>query len=153
MEGNAPGVPDAMARAIRALEARVEAQFVDRLWLFPPLRTGRRETGVVAAGCFIAGDERRLLVTLAYRAEETGKGISFESHFQEEGEAPRDRLPRIMAGVVHRMDGTPGDPRTVELAGDPAAFRAVLQELDPFEGDSGVGNPPNHVPHSTQLQP
>ncbi len=141
-----------MARAIRALESQVGSQAVDRLWLFPPLRTGRRETGVVAAGCFIAQDERRLLVTLAYRAEETGKGIAFQSTFQEEGEAPRDRLPRIMAGVVKRMDGTPGEPRTVELAGNPEAFQTIVQELDPFDGDPGAVNPSAQAPHSTLPQ-
>ncbi len=126
-----PGVPEALPRALQALGAKVGAQAMDRLWLFPPLRNGRKETGVVAAGCYTEG-AARLLVTLAYRAEETGKGIAFESTFQEEGEAPRDRLPRIMAGVVQRMENPPGEPRMVELAGRADVLQALLAELDPF---------------------
>ena len=128
-----PGVPDAVARALRALESQVAAPRLDRLWIFPPLRTGRRETGVVAAGCYTES-ARRLLVTLAYRSEETGKGIAFESTFQEEGEAPADRLPRIMEGVVRRLDGGAGEPRSVRVDGDADAFRQIVQELDPHPG-------------------
>ncbi len=128
-----PGVPDAVARALRALESQVGTPRLDRLWIFPPLRNGRRETGVLAAGCYTDSD-RRLLVTLAYRSEETGKGIAFESTFQEEGEAPADRLPRIMEGVVRRLDGGAGDPRSIRVEGDPATFRQIVQELDPHPG-------------------
>lgn len=128
-----PGVPDAVARALRALESQVGAPRLDRLWIFPPLRNGRRETGVVAAGCYTESP-RHLLVTLAYRSEETGKGVAFESTFQEEGEAPADRLPRIMEGVVRRLDGGAGNPRSARVDGDPDAFREIVQELDPHFG-------------------
>jgi hypothetical protein len=127
--GEDPGVPGAVARALRRLDAEVGAAAVDRLWIFPPFRTGRRETGVVAAGCFGEGD-RRTLVTLAYRAEETGRGVSFESRFEEEGEAPAERLPGIMEGVVRRLDESAGDPRTVELGGDAERFLVILHELE-----------------------
>lgn len=131
MSEHDPGVPGALARALRRLaEDHVPPERLDRLWIFPPIRKGRRENGVLAAGCF-AEDERRLLVTLAYRAEETGKGVTFEHAFQEEGEAPVDRLAGIIEGVVQRFGEAPGDPRSVALDGDPEVFRALLEELDP----------------------
>jgi hypothetical protein len=109
---------------------RVEPSRLDRLWLFPPLVRGRSERGVVAASCFVE-DERRLLVTLAYQAQETGVGMSFHPVFQEEGEAPDARLPGVMEGVVQRFDGGPGPPRVVRLGGEPARLHALLEDLAP----------------------
>jgi hypothetical protein len=131
-----PGVPGAEGSAVEALLARVPAERIDALWHFPPIRKGRREQGLLAAGLLPddagdggGGDERRVLVTLAWRAEETGKGTDFEVRFQEEGEAPRDRLPRVMAGVARRMDEGAGDPRYLSVGGNAATLDALIEEL------------------------
>lgn len=150
-EGNDPGVPEAEGRALRELLVRIPAARIDGLWRFPPLRRGRRESGLLAAGVFPPGSpeglspggpeaaaplptpgipDRRILVTLAWRAEETGKGVTFEPRFAEEGEAPPDRLPRVMAGVVRRMDEASGEPRYLEVGGDEAVLRTLLEEVD-----------------------
>ncbi|MSR22597.1 MAG: hypothetical protein EXR92_03485 [Gemmatimonadetes bacterium] len=121
------GVPRALAEAVRRMGEEVGLSRLDVLWLFPPLARGRSESGVVAAGCFVEG-HRRLLVTLSYRAQESGTGVSFYPLFQEEGEAPEDRLPRVMEGVVRRFDSL-GSPRAIGLGGDPAAFEALVDEL------------------------
>ncbi len=144
-EGNDPGVPEAEGRALQELLARIPAARIDGLWRFPPLRRGRRESGLLAAGVFPperspegpAGasvgldPDRRILVTLAWRAEETGQGVRFEPRFAEEGEAPPDRLPRVMAGVVRRMDEASGEPRYLEVGGDEAVLRTLLEDVDP----------------------
>lgn len=140
--GGDPGVPAGLLQAVTELLDRVSPERVERLWIFPPLRRGRREQGLVSAGCLpepgkgggvpAEGSDpgrRRLLVTLSYRAEETGEGIQFHSRFQEEGEAPADRLPRVMAGVVRRAEAGPGDPVLVEGAGDPERLAAELARL------------------------
>ncbi len=141
-----PGVPGAEGRAVEALLERVPAVRIDALWHFPALRKGRREQGLLVAGVFPddagagegAGEGegagsgeagRRVLVTLAWRAEETGKGTEFEVRFQEEGEAPRDRLPRVMAGVARRMDEGAGDPRYLSVGGNAATLDALIEEL------------------------
>ncbi len=124
-----PGVPGALTDAVRRLADQVGVETLDRLWLFPPIRKGRREQGLVAAGCFREGD-RRAVITLAYRAEETGKGIAFESRVQEEGEAPSSLLPRIMAGVVERAGEPYGEPRTVDLEGDPERFETLMAQAE-----------------------
>ncbi len=151
--GDDPGVPGAERRALDALLSRVPAERIDGLWRFPPFRKGRRESGLLAAGLLpegaqaepgvtgahgspgapgAAGDpERRVLVTLAWRAEETGQGIRFESNFEEEGEAPSDRLPRVMAGVVRRMDEAAGEARYLFVGGDAAPLEALREELEP----------------------
>jgi len=122
-----PGARGAVAEALRTLAERVPPHRLDRIWIFPPRIAGRKESGVIAAGC-VGDGERLLLVTLAYRAEETGKGLSFEPTFQEEGEAPEDRLERIMKGVVSRSREPLGVPRAIRTGGDPDAFQRLLEE-------------------------
>ncbi len=127
---------EALPRAVRALLEQVTPERVDRLWLFPPLRRGRREQGLVAASGWPGGitpkegvGDRRILATLAYRAEETGKGVTFEGRFHEEGEAPADRLPRIMAGVVRRTPAGAGEPVMVEGRGEAGRLAEGLAAL------------------------
>ncbi len=122
------GVPEALERALRRLGEEVDPAAIDRIWLFPPLVRGRRERGVMAVSCFAEADRRRLL-TLAWKAEESGKGVAFESVLQEEGEAPRERIPRVIDGVVRRADAALGAPRSVEVGGDPGVFEELLQSL------------------------
>lgn len=43
-----PGVPEALPRVLRTVAAHVDAESVDRVWIFPPLRKGRKEWGLVA---------------------------------------------------------------------------------------------------------
>jgi hypothetical protein len=102
---------------------------IDRLWVFPPLIVGRKERGLVAASCF-AEDGARRLYTAPYSAERTGTGLLVENGIAEEGQAPPDRLPRVMRGVVRRSEIDLGEPRMVEIAGDPAKLRALLDEFD-----------------------
>lgn len=122
------GVAGALAEAVRRLGARVPPEQIDQLWIFPPRIRGRTESGVLAAGCFLDGD-RRLLVTMAYQAEETGKGVTFTSSFHEEGEAPESRLPQVIDGVVRRSAEEGGPPRAVSLQGDAALFLSLVEEL------------------------
>lgn len=149
-EGEDPGVPEALGRALSELVGQVGAEALDVLWIFPPLRKGRREHGVLAAGCGAAGsgleEDRRTLVTLAWTAEETGKGVAFETRFTEEGEAPPDRLPRIMEGVVRRAREHPGPARRIEVGGDPEQLRVLLARLgvtDTPHGAPGGGASPS----------
>ena len=81
--------------------------------------------------------ERRLLVVAPYTAERTGKGLFLEVRYVEQGEAPPDRLPRVMDGVVRRAGGDLGDPREIEIEGEPERFREYLASFDPalFEED------------------
>lgn len=132
-----PGVPEALPGSLEALRERVGAAAIDRLWIFPPLRRGRRERGLVAVSLFGPDGERRRLVTVAYTAERSGLSLTVEPSFTEEGEAPPDRLPGIMDGVVRRTEDAQGDPREVEIGGSEAALGALLEELEAHgtEGD------------------
>ena len=110
---------------------RLGAESLDRVWIFPPLVRGRREQGLVAASRFHpGGGERRLLFTAPYTAERTGRGLELASSLEEQGEAPPDRLPRVMDGVVRRSRDELGEAREVEIGGDPELFRELLGEFD-----------------------
>lgn len=126
-----PGVPEALPRTLVLARGRLGAERVDRLWIFPPLRRGRRERGLVAASLFLEGEERRRIVTMTWAAERTGRSLTVEPAFHEEGDAPPDLLPRVMEGVVRRAGEAYGEPREVEIGGDPERFRALVDEFDP----------------------
>lgn len=126
-----PGVPEALPRTLVHAGARLTPERLDRLWIFPPVRRGRKERGLVAASLFLEGDERRRIVTVAYAAERTGRTLTVDQAFHEEGDAPPDLLPRVMEGVVRRAGEAYGDPREVEIAGDPMRFDALVDEFDP----------------------
>ncbi len=128
-EGMDPGVPEALARTLTQLRERLGVQTLDRLWIFPPFRRGRREQGLIAVSTFHADGERRGVVTVSYNAEETGKGITVEPSFTREGEAPPDRFPVLMRGVVERGGEERGSPREVEIEGSVEKFERLLEEL------------------------
>jgi len=102
---------------------------IDRLWVFPPLISGRKEWGLIAASCFAEGGARRLYAA-QYSAERTGISLSVDAGLAEEGQAPPDRLPRVMRGVAQRSGIGLGDPRTVDISGDPQKFQELMSEFD-----------------------
>jgi len=126
------GVPEALPATLRMLGERLGAEFMDRVWIFPPRVRGRKEWGLVAATRFHPEAEgRRLLFTAPYTAERTGQGPVVESSLNEEGEAPPDRFPRVMNGVARRSGEELGEPREVEIAGDPQRLQDLIEELGP----------------------
>jgi hypothetical protein len=134
---NGPGVPGALHEALVEVARRLGPATVDRLWIFPARIRGRKEWGLLAVSRLNgrgegAEDDVRHLFTVTYTARQTGQGIECETSVTEEGYAPRDRLPRVMAGVVRRSDEEFGDdPREVEVAGDPQAWQALIDEIEP----------------------
>lgn len=143
-----PGVPEALPRVLRAVAERFGVETLDRVWIFPPMRRGRKEWGLVAVSRYEADvpedgvretarapdaedDVRqRRLYTAAYTAERTGGGLTIEPVLSEEGRAPLDRLPRVMEGVVRRSGDGRGEAREVAVDGDPDAFEELVEEFD-----------------------
>ena len=125
-----PGVPEALPRTLIRLRDRLGVETIDRLWIFPPVRKGRREQGLVAVSTFQEDDERRTMVTVAYNAEHTGKGVTVEPSFTQEGSAPADRFPPVMQGVVRRSGEGAGEPREIEIEASAQRFEELMQEYD-----------------------
>ena len=125
-----PGVPEALPRSLIRLRDRLGVDAVDRLWIFPPVRHGRREQGLVAVSRFLVGEDRRVMITVAYTAEHTGRGVTFDTSFTQEGEAPPERFPNVMAGVVRRSAEGLGESREVEIDGSAEKFERLMEEFD-----------------------
>ena len=135
-----PGVPEALPRSLIRLRDQLGVATVDRLWIFPPVRHGRREQGLVAVSTFLDGEDRRVMVTVAYTAEHTGRGVTFDTSFTQEGEAPPERFPGVMAGVVRRSGEGLGEAREVEIDGSAEKFEQLMEEFD--VDWSGLGEGP-----------
>jgi len=132
-----PGVPEALPRVLIRLRDRLGVESLDRLWIFPPSRRGRREQGLIAVSTFLEDEEgRRALTTVSYTAEHTGQGVTIEPTFTREGEAPPDRFPGVMQGVVQRLGDAQGEPREVVIEGSPQKYEGLLEEFED-EGDDG----------------
>ena len=125
-----PGVPEALPRVLIRVRNHFGSELIDRLWLFPPVRRGRREQGLVAVSTFIEGQERRAMVTVAYTAEHSGAGVSIETSFTQEGEAFPERFPAVMLGVVNRTRETPREAREVEISGSGQKFEELMEDFD-----------------------
>lgn len=126
-----PGVPEAIPRVLIRVRELLGVQSIDRMWIFPPVRRGRREQGLVAVSTFVDEvEDRRSMVTVAYVAEHTGKGVTVTPTLTREGEAPPDRFPGVIEGVVRRSGDELGEPREVEIDGVPARFEELLEEFD-----------------------
>ena len=125
-----PGVPEAIPRTLLLVAQRLGEGEIDRLWIFPPLIRGRKEWGLVAASCFTREGARRLF-TAQYSAERAGMSLTVDTGMAEEGRTPPERLPQVMSGVARRSEIDLGEPRTIEIAGDPARFEALMSEFDP----------------------
>jgi len=133
-----PGVPEALPRTLKELRERVDPLTMDRLWVFPPLRRGRRERGLVAVSVYLEGEERRSLLTASYVGERSGVDLTIESSFTQEGDAPPEFLPRIMEGVVRRSGEGLGEPTEVEIERDPERFEALLGEYGDEAREVGI---------------
>ena len=125
-----PGVPEALPRVLIRVRDHFGSELIDRLWLFPPVRRGRREQGLVAVSTFLEGQERRAMVTVAYTAEHSGAGVSIETSFTQEGEAFPERFPAVMLGVVDRTREPPGEAREVEISGSGQKFEELMEDFD-----------------------
>ena len=125
-----PGVPGALPRTLIRLRDRLGADSVDQLWIFPPVRRGRREQGLVAVSTFQEDEDRRRMVTVSYNAEHTGQGIAIEPVYTHEGDAPPDRFPGVLRGVVARAGTGKGKPREVSIEGSNQKFEELMEEFD-----------------------
>jgi len=129
-------VPDAVGRVLQGIRDRVGAEKIDRVWIFPPLIRGRKEWGLVAVSGLTGDPLRRTLYTARYSAELTSTGTSLEFGVTVEGEAPPDRLLRVMDGVARRSDLQLGEAREFEIGGDAGRFLVLVKER------GGVDEPP-----------
>lgn len=117
---------------LHGLAKQVPAEMIDELWIFPTRRSGKSESAVVVASAYVGpGDDRRRIIT-AHRTirPELGKKVAQEV-ITEQGIAPAERVPRLVEGVLRRLDEELAalTPRAVRIAGEVERWGELLTEL------------------------
>lgn len=143
------------------LADRLPIAVLDELWLFPPHRLGTTESAVVVVSAREQSDEqqkgpdhatrsrqapdagiqrtpvttppaRQRVITARYRLAKDDRGratIAYE--ITEHGLAPADRIHKLVAGVLGRLDPdlAARPPRTERVGGDPTRWQALLDAV------------------------
>lgn len=139
---SAPVPGEAMRALLRELPGRVPVERLERLWLFPPREIAGKESGLVVLS-LLPGPERpagqRQVVTWRYEAERVRGRVRREDAVAEEGWAPAERIPRLIQGVLARLEGEAEDPRLEEIGGSEARWAALLASLGAGAVDSAGG--------------
>jgi hypothetical protein len=136
------GTP-ALRQLLLELPARIPLERLDRLWVFSPREIGGREHGLLVLALLpadAAEEPIRHLLTLRYQAQQTAAGIRRTDTLAEQGSAPPERLPRVIAGVLHRLRDESEEPLEVEVAGSPERWHGLLRRfgiemVDPRSGE------------------
>jgi hypothetical protein len=120
-----------LSEALAAAGARVPPERVERVWTFPARAAGARETGLAVLAVFAEGEPggQRTILTVRYRAETARDGsVTRTDEVAEQGTVPPDRVERIIAGVLRRME-EPETPEVHDTDGDPRKWAELLADL------------------------
>jgi len=121
-----------LGSALAGVADRLPPDTVEQVWVFPPRQVGAKETGLavlVVVADEGGGTRRRTIYTLRYEAlAEKGK-VTRSDLLEEQGTVPRERVDRIIDGVVRRLEGDPSPLDIRETGGDAGAWRELLAGL------------------------
>ncbi len=121
-----------LAEALATASAKLPPGRVDRVWVFPPRRTGEKETGLAVLAVYADEDpssERRGVWTLGYEAEPLKDGrFRRTDSLVEQAVAPAGRVERVIEGVLRRLGTETEQPRVHEIRGDGAKWAELLAE-------------------------
>jgi hypothetical protein len=124
----------AQSELLRGLPERFPLDSIDCVWIFAPHRGKLRESGFLVISLFpppAAGHgQDRTLVTLRYETDLTPAGKSRrEDRIAEEGQAPAERIERVIAGVLARSGPDAVAPRLERIEGRAERWPEVLSRL------------------------
>lgn len=144
-----PGAPEALQRALMRLRRHIRPEHIDCVWVFQPIRHGRRESGLIVVSTLIGGGGRRTILSLVYFAVESGGGVELRDELQQLGEASPDIVSGVVAGLAKRVERMDLAERAGEVAwqanigGSDDRFAQLVAELapssDPLQGDRAHG--------------
>lgn len=128
--------------ALQGLAGQVQPPSMDELWIFPARRNGAVESVVVVASAFVPGDDDRRRILTAHfsvRHEQLKRGTRIRvvrQDVDEQGVAPNDRVGRVVAGVMRRLDDELATlpPRAVQIAGDSDRWAELAAEFGVVTG-------------------
>lgn len=92
-----------LAAIAESLGTQIDPATVDELWLFPTRRAAGVESTVFVFSIH-EHEGRRRVVTAHVRAVRNKRGVpALETKLVEHATAPAEMVPRIIAGVLHRL--------------------------------------------------
>lgn len=132
--------PRLLLATLEGLARRLSLESLDELWIFPPRRHGEIESVVVVATAFVQDDaDRRRILTAHLTARrsdlrKTRRKVAakpIEPMVVEQGEAPADRIGRVVEGVMRRLDEELAalPPRQVRIGGEVARWEELIAEI------------------------
>lgn len=123
----------ALAAALAAVTDRVPPSSVDAVWLFPPRQLGARESGLAVLSVYAGegAEGARTIYTVHYVLEPPAPKARpvRTDELAEQGTVPRDRVDRIIEGVLRRLQEAESPPDVREVEGDEARWTALLAGL------------------------
>jgi len=122
---------EALTLLLREVPSSFPPEQVDRIWIFAPREIGSRESGLVVLSLLGGPGQRqdqRRLVTWHYEAVRERGGWKRKDAVLEQGLAPPERIPRLMAGVLARLGDTAEAPIS-ESVGSVQSWNALMSSL------------------------
>jgi hypothetical protein len=117
--------------ALVELASVVTRERIDRVWIFSARRVGERESRVVVFSLFVPEDarrDRREIVTARLDRPLSGRHL-VKPVITVEGVAPEDRVDRVIAGVLTRLNEAAENPMVAEVGGVEERWEALLVSL------------------------
>ncbi len=122
----------AQTQVLLRLTQRFATASIDQLWVFPPRKLQKGESGLFVLSLFTEpGDEEaqvRTLVTVRYHAA-GASAAQITDLVSEEGRAPPDNIDRIIVGVLARAGVEGGEPTAEVIGGREEAWQEMLARL------------------------
>ena len=133
---------DSLRAVLLGLPDRVPTERIDRLWVFPPKEISGRESGLLVLALLPTEEfpaDHRQLLTLQYEHERARARAAPTVTLTEQGWAPGDRIPRVIRGVVSRLQEEE-DPEEHSIGGAGEGWSELLraygvQVVDPTNGE------------------
>jgi hypothetical protein len=128
----------ALPALLRRIAARVTPDAIDGIWIFPTRRGNGAESTVIAIAAFDQDRTRRRVGAVRFLVTRDRKGAAtVTENLDEYASAPPDAVPRIIDGVLRRLEHeNAAPPRHERIEGDPARWDGMLARLaDPSKSE------------------
>jgi len=125
-----PPDPASPTAILDALGRALPPETIDELWIFPQRRIGPGQSTIVVASILDPDpdSDRRRIFTARFTLVRPPRGQpELRQEMTEEGAAPAALVARVVDGAVRRLDDEPAPPRHARIAGDLAAWAALLR--------------------------
>jgi hypothetical protein len=134
------GAPDAgsIAALLERAAARVAADAIDEVWVFPSRRVAEGDSTVLVIAAFDDELDRRRVITFRFIVSRSRRGAaSVREIASEHGSAPTDALPRVIEGVLRRLgDDAAVPPHGNAIGGSADRWAEMVARLSsPPPGD------------------